>query len=428
MSYPWPGRGGPNLDYITAPPVPDGRRVKSVAILGSTGSIGNSALDIVKRHPDKIKVAALAAGRNIRLLMEQARLFRPDYLAVQSRELADRLELMLPKGYAPEILWGQQGYMACASLGEVELVVSAQSGSAGLAATMAAAEAAKTIALANKESLVLAGELLRRVCNKTGASILPVDSEHYAIFQCLSGQGQNAVKLVLTASGGPFRGKPFKEIYNKTAREALRHPNWSMGKKISIDSATLMNKGLEVIEAMQLYGVSLSQVEVLVHPQSIVHSLVEFGDNSLLAQLGVADMRLPIAACMFWPDKRVPCVERLDLVKAGALSFYNPDSDAFPCFRLAMKACEYMPSESWRFYGLNPAFIILNGANEKAVELFLENKCLFGEIPELIRRTMQALLPGMETPHIGEDIMSWIKAIQAMESEAAEYVTGLVEA
>lgn len=279
---------------------------------------------------------------------------------------------------------GSEGYARLAALPEADTVLSAQVGAAGLAGTLAAALAGKVICLANKESLVLAGDMLRQVCARTHASILPVDSEHNAIFQCLAGRGQEVDRLLLTASGGPFRGRSREELRNVTRAQALDHPNWKMGAKISIDSATMMNKALEVVEAFHLYGVPLEKITVLVHPQSLVHSLVQFTDGSQLAQLGTPDMRIPIAACLFWPRCVDTGVPPLDLVKAGTLQFFAPDDEAFPALKLARRALRERGGMS----------VVMNAANEAAVELFLAGKCAFADIAELVSAAMDAHAAG----------------------------------
>lgn len=383
MQSSWPGTGGPIIDYITQPPPrgwqDSGRR--SLVILGSTGSIGGSAIAALKAAPGRMSVCGLACGRNIELLARQAALFRPQWLACLDESGAGRLAALLPEGYRPRILCGRQGYASLASLPEADTVLSAQSGAAGLCGTLAAALAGKVICLANKESLVMAGAALRKICAVSGASILPVDSEHNAIFQCLAGRGQQVSSLVLTASGGPFRGMRPSELDTVGPKDALRHPTWNMGAKISIDSASMMNKGLEIIEACHLFGVDPDFVRVLVHPQSIVHSLVEFPDLSMLAQLAAPDMRLAIGSCLFWP-RATPCgIERLDLARVGRLSFFEPDCDSFPCPALARQA----------FARGAGACIALNAANEAAVQLFLEERISFPQIAKLIASALLAL-------------------------------------
>lgn len=354
---------------------------RSLAILGSTGSIGASALAVVDSCPGSFTIAALAAARNVALLAEQARKYRPGWLAVLDKSAAAELARLLPAGYAPRIVTGSQGYAALAALQEADIILSAQVGAAGLAATEAAARAGKVIALANKESLVLAGGLIRSLCAKSGAVVLPVDSEHNAIFQCLHGRDMHSVRrLILTASGGPFRAKSKEFLQNVTPEQALAHPNWAMGPKISIDSATMMNKGLEVIEAHYLYGLPLEQIDVLVHPQSLVHSLVEYTDGSMMAQCGPPDMRLPIAHCLGWPRTLDPGAKRLDLTRAPALTFEEPDLSLFPCLSLARQALA----------GGKGLPVVLNAANEVAVARFLERRIGFAEIPRLVAGALEA--------------------------------------
>lgn len=380
------------MHYISA--VPDEAHAlpwpRRLAVMGSTGSIGRNALRVAE-GTDKMpfapggafRIEALAAGRNIALLAEQAARWRPSYLAVQDdagEYGVDALKKLLPRGYHPVILSGPEGYAALAALDSVDMVVAAQAGAAGLRAAVAAAAAGKTLCLANKESLVLAGDLLRALCARSGAVILPVDSEHGALFQCLIGRRPGDVaRLWLTASGGPFRGRDRAFLATVRPQDALRHPNWSMGAKITIDSATLMNKGLELIEACHLYGVSVDEVGVLVHPQSLVHSLVELKDGSLMAQLAEPDMRLPIALCLAWPltpPRAVVGISALDLARAGTLSFERPDTDSFPCLDLARRALT------------GGHTVELNAANEVAVERFLRGELAFTDIPELVRHIL----------------------------------------
>lgn len=364
----------------TAPEAPFPR---TLALLGSTGSIGVSALKVVEEHPDLFRVAALAGGRNAARLAEQAARFRPAVLGVLTDAGAAELRCLLPAGYAPEILVGPQAFETIAALPGADLVLSAIVGAAGFLPTLAAARAGKRIALANKESLVLGGRLIRKACQASGAVILPVDSEHNALFQALCGHidegGAELDTLILTASGGPFRGRDAAFLGAVTPAQALNHPNWSMGAKISIDSATLMNKGLEVIEALHLYGLPVQRVKVLVHPQSIVHSLVEYVDGSQLAHLGVPDMRIPIAHSLCYPRRVALSMPRLDLAKVGQLTFEAPDEGLFPCLRLARQA--FAASHS------HPA--ALNAANEVAVELFLAGKIAFLDIPRLIEAALE---------------------------------------
>ena len=363
--------------------------------MGATGSIGASALDVLTRHPNKFKILGLAGGRNAARLAAQAAELRPPLLAVLNDAVAGELELLLPQGYAPDILTGPQGYRAMATLPEAQLVLSAQSGAAGLAATLAAVRAGKIVALANKESLVLAGGLIRKECAASGAVILPVDSEHNALFQALGEEPLFRVrKLILTASGGPFRGKKRKDLLRITPKDALKHPNWSMGAKISIDSATLMNKGLEVIEAHHLYGLPPERIEVLVHPQSIVHSLVEFCDTSLLAQLGPTDMRVAIAHCLAWPGRIEPGVAPLDLLKQGTLAFEAVDNETFPALELARATL--LPG--------GPSPVVLNAANEMAVAAFLSERLAFLGITELVQEAVEKV-PAPHAPQSEEEIM-----------------------
>lgn len=386
MSDLWPGLNGPAIRYISEAPSEAWRRgVRQLVLLGSTGSIGGNTLAAIRsRRRRECVVLGLSCARNIKTLAEQAQEFRPPYLAVLDEASAAGLRKLLPTGYTPEILVGSEGYARLAALPEADTVLSAQVGAAGLAGTLAAALAGKVICLANKESLVLAGDMLRQVCARTHASILPVDSEHNAIFQCLAGRGQEVDRLLLTASGGPFRGRSREELRNVTRAQALDHPNWKMGAKISIDSATMMNKALEVVEAFHLYGVPLEKITVLVHPQSLVHSLVQFTDGSQLAQLGTPDMRIPIAACLFWPRCVDTGVPPLDLVKAGTLQFFAPDDEAFPALKLARRALRERGGMS----------VVMNAANEAAVELFLSGKCAFADIADLVSAAMDAHAAG----------------------------------
>jgi 1-deoxy-D-xylulose-5-phosphate reductoisomerase len=373
--------------YIsTWPPLaPEARFPRHLAVLGSTGSIGVSALRVVAEHPDMFHVVALAGGKNARLLAEQAARFRPPVLAVLDEAAATQLRALLPSGYAPEILIGPKAYEVIAACPEAQMILSAIVGAAGFLPTLAAAQKGKHIALANKESLVIGGRMIRQACRASGAIVLPVDSEHNALFQALcghadkdNGAGSELSKLILTASGGPFRGRDEQFLATVTPEQALNHPNWSMGAKISVDSATLMNKGLEVIEACHLYGLPVEQVDVLVHPQSIVHSLAEYVDGSQLAHLGVPDMRIPIAHCLCYPRRVTLDMPKLDLARVGSLTFEKPDEGRFPCLRLAKEA--FAASSS------HPA--VLNAANESAVALFLQKRIKFMDIPRLIEMTL----------------------------------------
>lgn len=397
MAALWPGRGGPAVGYISAPPSEAlaASLPRRVALLGSTGSIGRNALAVVEASAGRLEVAGLACARNVERLARQALRHRPPVLAVLDDAAAAALRPLLPGGYAPEILTGREGYARLAALSGAQAVLSAQVGAAGLTGTLAAALAGKMVCLANKESLVLAGGLLRAICAATGAAILPVDSEHNALFQCLAGRGQEAGTLVLTASGGPFRGRSADELRRVTPQAALAHPNWRMGAKISIDSATMMNKGLELIEAVHLYGVAPERIRILVHPQSVVHSLAHFADGSLLAQMGAPDMRLAIGHCLNWPRCQPAGAPSLDLAAVGSLTFEEPDPAVFPCLRLAREALaadRATPDPS----GFGPACVALNAANEAAVELFLNGGCGFTDIPVLVEAALAAL------PHLPE--------------------------
>ena len=350
---------------------------KSISVLGSTGSIGRQTLQVAEELG--LRVTALTAGRQIDLLEQQARQFRPCLAAVYeesaARELRERL-----RGLPIEVMSGMEGLVAAAELAEADTVVTAVMGSVGLEPTLAAIRKKKRIALANKETLVCAGELVMAEAKKYGAEIVPVDSEHSAIFQSLQGcKDKGEIKrLLLTCSGGPFFGRTFAELEHMTAADALRHPNWTMGAKITIDSATLMNKGLEIIEAMRLYGLPLAQVEAVIHRQSIVHSLVEFRDGAMLAQLGTPDMKLPIRYALTYPYRTQTPDRTLDLLSCGALTFSAPDEEAFPCLRIA-KECAAAGGT---------ACAIMNGANEVAVAQFLRGEIGFNDIP---RRVEQAL-------------------------------------
>ncbi|MEF8822755.1 MAG: 1-deoxy-D-xylulose-5-phosphate reductoisomerase [Desulfohalobiaceae bacterium] len=354
-----------------------GRRL---VVLGSTGSIGRNVLRVAGENPETFRVMALAGGGNIELLAEQAAWWRPDYLALRSEEFIGELRSLLPAGYTPDIQTGQAAYEALASLEDADIVVSALMGAAGLAPTVAALERGKMVALANKESLVLAGDLIRRCCRETGATLLPVDSEHNALFQALAGNNEKEVaKLQLTASGGPFRDKDRAFLARVTPDQALRHPSWSMGAKISVDSATLMNKGLEIIEAHHLFGADPELIEVLVHPESIVHSLVEYRDGSTLAELGVPDMRVPIAYCLSYPHRLEADLPGLDLAGTGSLTFSSPDTELFPSLDLAREALQAGPSHQ----------VVLNAANEVAVELFLQERLSFFGICEVNKMALR---------------------------------------
>jgi 1-deoxy-D-xylulose-5-phosphate reductoisomerase len=354
--------------------------MKRLSILGSTGSIGVQALDVVARSPGRFAVVGLAAGRNVERLAEQVRASRPLLVSVADAPAAAMLREMLGRD-APEVLHGESGAVAVATLAEADFVLAAISGGAGLRSTAAAVEAGKPVGLANKESLVLAGELVMRRAAERGVSILPVDSEHSAIFQSLAGHNRAEVRrLILTASGGPLRHVPADRMSAVTPAEALRHPNWTMGAKITIDSATLMNKGLEVIEARWLFDVEPKQVDILIHPESIVHSMVEYVDGQVVAQLGVSDMRGPISYALAHPERIALDLPPLDLARLGRLSFETPDPVRFPAFTLAYQALE--------MGGTAPA--VLSGADEGVVEAFLSGRCTFDAIARICAEVLDA--------------------------------------
>jgi 1-deoxy-D-xylulose-5-phosphate reductoisomerase len=356
-----------------------GSNVRRLAILGSTGSIGQSALSVVAEHPDRLRVVALAAGENAELLAEQIVRFRPDAAAVATSEAARELRQRV-EGVPVTILpTGRDGLVAAASYPDVDIVLCASSGTAGLEAALAAIEEGRTVALANKEVLVMAGALMVEAARERHVGILPVDSEHNAIHQCLDGRSPRDVRrLILTASGGPFRNADQATLDRVTPADALRHPTWRMGRKITIDSATLMNKGLEVIEARWLFGMPPNQIDVVIHPQSVVHSMVEFCDGSVLAQLGATDMRLPIQYAFSYPERWPTPVPPLDMTRSGVLEFGPPDLDRFPCLRLAYRALEH--GGGWP--------VVLNAANEVAVHAFLEGRLPFTGISRVIDDTL----------------------------------------
>lgn len=383
--------------------------MKNISILGSTGSIGVSALEVVRRNPARFRVLGLAAGRNVELLSRQVEEFRPMYVSLFDKETAAEFK-KLAGATSTAILWGEEGYRDIATIEGVEMVLSAMVGAAGLLPTVCAIEAGKDVALANKETLVMAGALVMEKASRKGVRILPVDSEHSAIFQCLEGERREYVKkIILTASGGPFRTLPPEKMAEVSVEDALKHPNWKMGKKITIDSATMMNKGLEIIEAQWLFGVDVDRVHVVVHPQSIVHSMVEFCDGSVIAQLGVPDMKGPIAYALSHPERLEREEGFLDFYAIGTLDFEAPDMGRFPCMRLAY--------EAGRKGGTMPA--IINAANEVAVEAFLGGKIGFTDIAAVIEKTMQ----GLESREAGsvEDILD---ADRRARKFAAAYVEG----
>jgi 1-deoxy-D-xylulose-5-phosphate reductoisomerase len=363
--------------------------LKRIAILGSTGSIGRSALQVVEQFPDRLQVVALAAGRNIDLLAEQIHRFRPRLAAVFDLQLAEDLTSRLQPGIEVEVVSGSQGYQQVASCAEAEMILSSMVGAAGLIPTLSAIRAGKDVALANKETLVMAGALVMGEVRRSQVELLPVDSEHNAIFQAMEGHRRKDLKrILLTASGGPFLNMPKEQLESVTPTQALAHPNWAMGPKISIDSATLMNKGLEVIEAKWLFDVPVEKIDVHVHPQSIVHSMVEYVDGSVIAQMGIPDMRIPIAYALAYPERLELGLPRLDFFTVQTLTFQEPDLNRFPCLKLAFAAC--------KAGGTMPA--VLNAANEVAVQAFLDNRIPFSGIPRLVNQAMEehALDPAAE--------------------------------
>ncbi|PLW70392.1 1-deoxy-D-xylulose-5-phosphate reductoisomerase [Pseudohalioglobus lutimaris] len=359
------------------------RRV--VSVLGSTGSIGVSTLDVIARHPADFSVYALAANRSVELMLAQCLQFQPQYAVMMDESSASKLQEKLPAESAVQVLHGEEALARVASDDEVDCVMAAIVGAAGLPSTLAAAHAGKTLLLANKESLVMGGHLLMQAVRDSGARLLPIDSEHNAIFQCLpvdpqARPGRDGVsKVLLTASGGPFRTWTREQMHKATPDQACAHPNWSMGRKISVDSASLMNKGLEFIEACWIFDLSPEQVEVVVHPQSIIHSMVQYLDGSVLAQLGNPDMRTPIAYGLGWPQRLASGVAPLDLVATARLDFAAPDESLFPCLRLAREAVATGGT----------AMAICNAANEIAVEAFLAGRVRFTDIPVLIERVLE---------------------------------------
>ena len=352
--------------------------MRKIAILGSTGSIGTQTLDIVRKEPD-LQVTAMAAGSNMELMERQVREFHPVLVAMWTEEAANDLRGRL-RDLPVRVTYGMDGLLEVATHEESEVLVTAIVGMIGIRPTIAAIESGKDIALANKETLVTAGHIIMPLAARKGVSILPVDSEHSAIFQSMHGENRTRVeKILLTASGGPFRGKKREELMSMTVEDALNHPNWSMGKKVTIDSASLVNKGLEVMEAKWLFDVELDQIQVVVHPQSIIHSAVQYVDGGIMAQLGVPDMKLPIQYALFYPDRRPMDTKRVDLFSLGQLTFEEPDTDTFRGLELAYRAA--------RRGGTLPT--VFNAANEMAVALFLQRKITFLQIPELIESSME---------------------------------------
>jgi 1-deoxy-D-xylulose-5-phosphate reductoisomerase len=385
--------------------------MKNLSILGSTGSIGCNALEIVNMFPERFTVKALAAKDNVSVLADQISRFRPEIAVVFDEAAAAQLKNVVPEGTGVDILYGEDGYHAAASHASADLVIVAMVGAAGLMPTLSAVTAKKNIALANKETLVMAGDSVIELAKINQVTILPIDSEHSAIFQCVEGNRREDLnKIFLTASGGPFLNLPDKEFEKIKPEDALNHPNWKMGKKISVDSATLMNKGLEVIEAKCLFGVSQDRIEVVIHPQSVVHSMVSFKDGTVMAQLGIPDMKAAIAYAMSYPERLALKQPEPDFARIGKLTFEQPDVKKFPCLALAYDACKAGKTL--------PA--VLNAANEIAVAAFLKNKISFIHIPEIIKKTMEnhVLVP---SPTIG-DIL---EADQWARGKAMELINAL---
>ena len=362
--------------------------MKNISILGVTGSIGTQALDVLRFHKDKFKLVAISAYKNIDLTLDIIEEFKPRVVAINDKASFEKLKNI--KGtldYDFELLYGMEGLIKVATLKEVHTVLTSVVGMIGLKPTLEAIKCKKDIALANKETLVVAGELVMNEAKKYGVKILPVDSEHSAIFQCLQGNDLKSVdKIIITASGGPFRGYSKKQLENVSLNQALNHPKWSMGKKITIDSSTLMNKGLEVIEAHWLFDCDYENIEVVVHPQSIIHSMVQYKDGAVIAQLGVTDMKLPIQYALNYPLRDNNISEKLDFYKINELNFYKPDTEVFRCLKLAYKA--------GKMGGLMPT--ILNGANEVCVDLFLNEKIKYLDIPTIVEECMEVFKNDME--------------------------------
>ena len=375
---------------------------KTIALLGSTGSIGRQTLQVAREL--KLRVAALAAGSSVELLEAQAREFSPRLAVLYDKDAAAELRQRL-RDTDIEVLAGPEGLLAAAQAEEADTVVTAVVGSVGLEPTLAAIRLGRRIALANKETLVCAGELVMAAAREYGADIVPVDSEHSAIFQCLQGcaDRREIKRLILTCSGGPFFGKRYEELEHMTPADALKHPNWSMGAKITVDSATLMNKGLEVIEAMRLYGLPLEQVDAVIHRQSVIHSLVEFRDGALLAQLGTPDMKLPIRYALTYPCRAETPDRTLDLLTCGALTFSAPDMEAFPCLRIARQCAA----------AGGTACAIMNGANEAAVQRFLQEEIGFNDIPRLVEQALSKV-PVIYRPSLADILEADRMARQAV--------------
>lgn len=381
--------------------------MKNVALAGSTGSIGCSTLEVIRNNPDTLRLVSLSAGKNWQKLVEQALEFKPEFVAIAREEHYQEVSRALSSS-GIRVEAGADAVNEAAALQNADTLVAAIVGAAGLKPVMAAIEARKNVCLANKETLVVAGELVKKAVSSAEVSLIPVDSEHSAIFQALGNERKFLHKLIITASGGPFRNFSAAEMLDIKPQQALKHPNWDMGGKITIDSATLMNKGLEVIEAHWLFDVAYEQIEVVVHPQSIIHSLVEFTDGSVIAQLGWPDMKLPIQYALSYPERWGRAVESLDLVKVANMSFASPDREKFPCLELAFTA--------GKSGGIMPC--VLNAANEVAVNAFLQEKVAFVDIPRIVEKTMSRYSP---------ELVESIEHLLKIDAEARIYAERLAE-
>jgi len=385
--------------------------MKKISILGSTGSIGQNALNIVEMHRDKLNVTALAGGNNISLLAEQIKKFKPEIAVVLNEKRAKEIETLLKGDRKTEIVFGDKGYAAAAAWDEADIVLLAIVGAAGLLPAIAAIDAGKTIALANKETLVMAGDIIMARAKKNKVDIFPVDSEHSAIFQCIEGNRKKDIKKIfLTASGGPFRNKTIEDFKNIRPEHALSHPTWNMGNKITIDSATMMNKGFEVIEAVHLFGLDYCDIEVLVHPESIVHSMVGFKDGSVIAQMGVPDMKIAISYALLWPERLFSGLDFPDFTSIKRLCFEKPDTIKFPCLKFAFEAC--------RHGGTLPA--VMNAANEIAVNGFLEYRLDFPGIFRIINKCME-LHKTINSPELSDILEADLWARQQAENLISSY-------
>jgi len=375
--------------------------MKRITLLGSTGSIGVTTLKVVKAHPERFSIVCLGAGKNIRLLVQQILSFKPKVVCVQDRQSAQDLMDALPAQDKPRVLWGTDGFVEISTLEETDTVVSAMTGAAGLVPTYEAIKASKEIALANKETMVMAGRLIMKEARRRGVSVIPIDSEHSAVLQCLQGHNKKDVlRIILTASGGPFHQLDTDNLSQVTPSDALDHPNWEMGPKVTIDSATLMNKGLEVIEAQWLFDIPLERIKILIHPQSIVHSMVEYRDGSMIAQMGIPDMTIPISYALSYPHHLENPLPPLDLTKVGPLTFHEPDFEKFKCLSLALEAA--------KIGGSMPT--VLNASNEVAVEAFLKRKISFLDIPRIISNTMSSHhMEGVDTIEGILEVDAWAR-------------------